>query len=330
MRVGLLGLGFIGKIHNECAYTDKFGMPLATVDACFDLDMEKLSSFPNSRKYTDVDEFLSNEVGKLDFLDICLPTFMHKDVTVKALRMGYNVLCEKPMALNHFDTLEMCRASKKYGKCLMIAHVLRFSHEYRTIKRYITEKTLGNLRDIEYSVYTEGLPVGKNGWFRNHKLSGGSMLDYHVHDADILNYLLGNPKTVSCVGGAMDSDGFYSNFTTSLIYENGVFVSIHGHLSAPKIKHNFGRNLRLNFDGGYIIKNDKEFTVVDAKGDVTELEQIDIGYAYRNQVQYFINQLASGGEFSECMPEASSDSIKFVETEIASIKTGGNPIVFVS
>ena len=328
MRVALLGLGFIGQIHNECAYTDKYGTPLATVDACFDLDTEKLALFKSARKYTDIDELLKNEVGKLDFIDICLPTFMHKEVTVKALRMGYSVLCEKPMALNTEDTLKMCHVAKECGKRLMIAHVLRFSEEFRLIKKYITEKTLGQLRDIEYSVYTAGLPMGKNGWFRNHKLSGGSMLDYHIHDADILNYLLGNPKTVSTVGGTADSEGFYSNFTTNLTYEDDVFVSIHGHLAVPKIKHNFGRSLRLNFDGGYIIKNDNEFTVVDAEGNVTSVEQGDISRAYRNQAQYFIDKLACGGEFTECMPEVSSDSVRFVETEIASIKNGGVPIIF--
>ena len=68
--------------------------------------------------YTDLDEMIAKE--EIDFVDICIPTYKHRELSEKLLRRGYHVLCEKPMALTSADCAEMIRAAKESGKELMI------------------------------------------------------------------------------------------------------------------------------------------------------------------------------------------------------------------
>ena len=137
IKVGILGLGNIGAFHIRNAYNALEGKNVK-VEACFDVVEQNFERVGNGvRRYTDMDELFEKEKGNLDYIDICLPTFMHKEVAVKAMKAGFNVLCEKPMALNFEDAAEKCRVSEKTGKKLMIAHVLRFSSEFNIVFDYI-------------------------------------------------------------------------------------------------------------------------------------------------------------------------------------------------
>ena len=54
--------------------------------------------FSAVKKFRDVDALLAD--GEIEAVDLCLPTFMHEEVAVAALRAGKHVLVEKPMALD--------------------------------------------------------------------------------------------------------------------------------------------------------------------------------------------------------------------------------------
>ena len=142
IKVGLLGLGFVGKIHLFDGY-NKLDKDKVSLEACFDLSMDALSEIDCPRKYTCLDTFFENECGKLDCVDICLPTFMHSEIAIKAMKCGFHVLCEKPMALSVEDAEKMYNTSVETGKKLMIAHVLRFDEDYIRIKEFIDSEVFG-------------------------------------------------------------------------------------------------------------------------------------------------------------------------------------------
>ncbi len=79
------------------------------------------------------------EKEQIDILDICLPTYLHADFSVKAMDKGINVICEKPVSLNHNDVARVYGAAKRNNVKYMIAQVLRFWPEYEVIKRYMTK-----------------------------------------------------------------------------------------------------------------------------------------------------------------------------------------------
>ena len=130
LRAGLIGCSFIAEAH-RVAYEklEKESGPVK-LEAICDIRPEQMERFSSSiRRYTDVYEMLKEEQGRLDFVDICLPTFLHAQITVAAMEAGFHVLCEKPMARSVLQAAEMAEASRHTGKTLMIAHCCRFRED---------------------------------------------------------------------------------------------------------------------------------------------------------------------------------------------------------
>ena len=115
IRVGIVGLGFMGKMHFRCyrALED------VQVAAICDIDKDKFKDAGGTAGniegaeqsldlsgvecYDDFNRMLAE--ARLDALSVTLPTYMHRDYTIQSLEAGVNVLCEKPMALTEADGL---------------------------------------------------------------------------------------------------------------------------------------------------------------------------------------------------------------------------------
>src|SRR5690349_11645560 len=74
---------------------------------------KKLSAEHGGKTYSSMEDMLKGE--QLDVVDICLPTYLHRDYSVEALESGKHVFCEKPMALTVEEAEEMARASDEAG-----------------------------------------------------------------------------------------------------------------------------------------------------------------------------------------------------------------------
>ena len=118
LRFAILGFGGIAASH-KVAYDAlaREGYPVRLVAICdkAGVDTKKTvttnlgtidcGSFEGIGIYTDLDVMLKE--CRIDVLDICLPTFLHKEFAIRALNSGLHVLCEKPMALNYADAALM-------------------------------------------------------------------------------------------------------------------------------------------------------------------------------------------------------------------------------
>ena len=144
LRVGIIGAGNISHCHMS-GYK-ALGDKVEVVAAC-DIDEKKLDKYceqygiPN--KYTDFNEMMAKE--ELDAVSVCTWNSVHKDATIAALRGGANVICEKPMAMNTAEAIEMLNASKETGKLLQIGFVRRFGNDADALKKYIAADTFGDI-----------------------------------------------------------------------------------------------------------------------------------------------------------------------------------------
>jgi predicted dehydrogenase len=143
LRIGLIGIGFMGRTHLEnYMRLEQEGIPIRVIALC-DINPDKLEGhsaggnidtgtsaidFSRFAKYSSVQDMLEKE--QLDMVDIALPTYLHKDISVQCLNQGLNVLCEKPMALTADDCEVMIQSAEKNGKQLMIGQCLRFWPAY--------------------------------------------------------------------------------------------------------------------------------------------------------------------------------------------------------
>ena len=148
IRVGIVGLGFMGRMHYRCWSA----LPDAKVTAICEANPKVLAAAGEPSKgnvegaadhidlsglgvHSDLGELLASR--SVDALSITLPTFLHADMTVKALEAGVHVLCEKPMALSVAECDRMVAAARSSGRVLQIGHCIRFWPEYVVTRQLI-------------------------------------------------------------------------------------------------------------------------------------------------------------------------------------------------
>ena len=211
IRIGILGIGFMGTTH-FLAIKD---IPDAKVTAICTRDEKKLSGdwrhikgnfgegggiqdLSDMKKYQVVDDILKDP--DIDLIDICLPTGMHYDVTMRALAAGKHVLVEKPIALKLDEADQMVEAAKTAGKQLMVGHVLRYFPEFAFLKKVIDDGRYGRFLGLHLKrVISEPL-WGSGDWFGKHEETGAAGIDLHIHDSDFVQFLFGMPDRVHAAG----------------------------------------------------------------------------------------------------------------------------------
>jgi len=324
MRVGLIGNGKISAAHKK-AYSQ---MEHVSLEVICDANPENLKGYESARLYTDYREMLEQEQGKLDMVDICLPTFLHEPVTVLALEKGFHVLCEKPMARTAEAAFRMLEVSKRTGKKLMIGHCNRFWAFITELRKVLESGELGKVRSAEFS--REGNAyMGKDGvgkWFFDGNLSGGGMLDTHIHDVDLIRWLFGMPKAVSTGAAAVYTQQGYDAMTTNYYYDSGLFVRASSDWTISHDRFNT-RQIRVNFENGYMISDrtaGREACVkVTKDGQVTDLRHLHDGAFYYNEIAYFMDCIQKDLPVEQCPPEQSAEAVAIVEAEIRSADANG-------
>ena len=205
LKIGIIGTGGISHCHiaGYRALSD-----ICDVVAACDIDAKKLNAYCDrygiEHRYTDYNEMMRKE--SLDCVSVCTWNSAHKGATIAALRGGANVLCEKPMALNAAEALEMQQTAVETGKLLQVGFVRRFGNDAACLKNFIDSGVFG---DIYYAKATylrrNGCP---GGWFGDKARSGGGpLIDLGVHVIDLVRYLGGCPKAVTAFGSTYDNLG---------------------------------------------------------------------------------------------------------------------------
>jgi UDP-N-acetylglucosamine 3-dehydrogenase len=195
MRIGILGSGFMGTTHAR-AYAKIPGVSIAAVSSR-NLDRaEKLAKEVSARATIDNRSIIDDPSIKA--ISNTLPTHLHAEMTITALKAGKHVLLEKPFALTAADCDDMIATAKETGQTLMVAHVLRFWGEYVSLVELVHSGKLGKPISAVAARLSQ-LPAWAD-WFLNPIWSGGAVLDLCVHDFDALNWLFGRPKSVYARG----------------------------------------------------------------------------------------------------------------------------------
>lgn len=139
-----------------------------------------------------------------DAVFVCTQDRQHTDQVTKALRLGYHVFLEKPMAVKPQDILKIQRQAQLYKRKLVVAHVLRYSPFFTTLKRVLDEKHIGEIIAIDHienvGYYHQAHSYVRGNW-KNSETASPMILAKSCHDMDILSYLLDQkPTHVSSFG----------------------------------------------------------------------------------------------------------------------------------
>ncbi|UCG55905.1 MAG: Gfo/Idh/MocA family oxidoreductase [Phycisphaerales bacterium] len=329
-KVGIVGFGFMGRMHYRCWKGLQGAEVVAICDSNPNIveDTKKAVGniggsdeevdFERVDLYSDFKEMLAG--GDLDALSLTLPTYLHADYSIEALSAGLNVLCEKPMALNVKDCERMISAAKKSGKVLQIGHCVRFWPEYAKAKEIVDGGEYGDVIAATFQRLGAVPTWSIDNWFIDEKRSGGAALDLHIHDTDFVQYLFGTPKAVCSIGGEAPS-GNVVHIVTQYLYGDRKAVTAEGGWA---MMPGFGFEMSFNIvmEKGtivYDLTRDPAFKVCPAEGDAFTPE-VEQGDGYTLQTAHFAKMIAGEDVPSVTTLEESLNSVKIVQAEKESVK----------
>ena len=332
VKVGIIGLGGMGNMHFG-VYEE---LPGAEVVAIADADDKKLKPGESATAinigtggatidpekhalYSDPAELLKDQ--NVDLVDICLPTFLHPEWTVKAIEAGKHVLCEKPMALNSQGCQTMLKAHKGKKTHLMIAQCIRFWPEYVHLKETMESGRLGRVLSAHFWRGGSMPDWSWDSWMQDARRSGGAIIDLHVHDVDFVHYLLGRPKAV-CSTGTKGPTGGFDVVDTVYVYEDKISVHSGAHWRLPAA---FGFEMRylVAFEKGCLAYSSGNspslMEITESSQSHPEVKQTD---GYHEEIAYLVACVKNNELPAVVTPESAAFSIELVEAEVKSVETG--------
>lgn len=218
---------------------------------------------------------LENE-KEVDVVSICTPNGLHAEHSIKALKAGFNVLCEKPMATSVHDCGEMIKTSEKTNKRLFVVKQNRFNPPVSALKDAIEKGYLGEIFSVQLNCFwNRNSDYYKNSWKGTAKLDGGTLYTQYSHFIDLLYWLVGDIKKVRAITRNFAHKGIIEFEDTGVVileFYNGAIGTI---------------NYTVN---SYNKNMEGSLTVFGEKGTVK------IGGQYLNELEY---QKIEGFEFKD-------------------------------
>jgi len=263
--------------------------------------------FSHVEKYRDVDALLAD--SNVEAVDICLPTHLHTEVAIKALRAGKHVLVEKPMALSGEAADAMLAEAGRSRRVFMVAQVLRFVPQYRALAHELASKKYGAVRAAVFRRRCAA-PFW-NKWLGDASKSGGGIFDLLIHDVDYCVSLFGVPAAVSATGYEASELGV-DIVSANLFYEGGLSVLVTGGWHHRKA-YPFSMEYTVTADGATFDYNSLRDTagVFDASGETRPLA-VPTQDGFEAEMQYFVDCCESGKRPEACPPEESARAVKLM------------------
>lgn len=173
--------------------------------------------------FASLDEALSR--GGFDAVYVATPVFLHEPQAIEAVRAGFHVLCEKPMAMRFSQAQNMVAAAQQSRQYLGVAYYRRAYPKVRRAMELIGQGVIGQPVMAFASSHT-WLPrdPARRSWLLDPAQAGGGPLyDIGSHRIDLLNYFFGAPQEVhACLSNAAHEIAVEDSATVLIKYQNGL------------------------------------------------------------------------------------------------------------
>jgi len=342
IRIGIVGIGFMGMTHFEGARQVKG----AKVAAIATRDPKKLAGDWSSiqgnfgprgghvdlskvRRYADYHDLLADP--QIDLVDICLPNDQHEKVVLESLAAGKHTIVEKAIALDVKAADRMVTAAAKAKRLFMVAHVLPFFPEFKFAADCILSGKYGKLRSANFRRV-----ISKPDWsadMADIRKTGGPGIDLHIHDNHFIGLTCGVPRAVFSRG--ILEHGFMQHVTTHYLYDDAekTVCCTSGGISAPGLAFAHGYEINLeratllyeyNTLGGEPVLN-RPLTLLTPDGKVSNpVLKGSTAWcaAFTAELQAAVAGVRSGKEPALLSGTLARDALKMCYLEAKSIATG--------
>jgi predicted dehydrogenase len=296
VRLGIIGLGYIGQIHL------RHGLRLtnAEVAAVADISAKAL----NKAKHTGAKMVFKNYEDLLrnpgiDAVIIALPTHLHTQCAKQAAEANKHIFLEKPIARNVKEASEIVSAARKNSIRLMVGYQLRFDEKFRSLKRKVNDGTLGDVEIAETAYISSGpffhraegyAPVPVPEWWFNKELTGGgALIDFGSHLINLLQWYFGEIISItSCLGYRFNLD-FEDSATCLANFKSGTraVINVGWFLQGYQLK------VEMYGTVGHVIREHKPGSSLKTVAQMLTRGYSDFYKARFDELQYFVDCLAS-------------------------------------
>ncbi|MBR6490968.1 MAG: Gfo/Idh/MocA family oxidoreductase [Bacteroidales bacterium] len=301
LRIGILGVGYLGKIHINCIRQIKDFELIGFYDINSDIS-EKVSNELNIKAFKDIDELIDS----VDVIDIVTSTTSHFQCAIKAIAKGKHIFIEKPVVATYEEACKLQEIASHTNSKIQVGHVERFNPAFIAADRFIENPTFIEVHRLApYNVRGADVPV---------------TLDMMIHDIDILLHIVNSKiKHISACGLPIVSKT--PDITNARIeFENGAAAN----LTASRLSLKKIRKCRIYQPNGYII--------IDYLQQIAEMVSITDNIDYKDPFAMIVNGV-EGYDTPRQINFSKLDTIKnnAIETELRcfynSIVTDSIPIV---
>ncbi len=207
IKVGVIGVGYLGQFHAE-KYA---GIPDAELVGVVDADGARAAQIANKLQ-TRAFPSPSDLLGKVDAVNIVVPTTLHYGIAKHFLEQGVHVLLEKPMCVTSEQADELNSLAARQGVILQIGHIERFNPAVVAVKKVLgSPRYLISERMAPFTVRCTDVNV---------------VLDLMIHDLDIVSDLSGSePEKVSAVGASVITREIDAA-SARIVFRNGCIADV--------------------------------------------------------------------------------------------------------
>ncbi len=188
LKIGLVGIGFIGKLYARILFEARNAELVSVCDVDESL-AKKISEKYSCNFHKDYESMFGKE--NLDAICICTPDESHCEIAMSAAKHSLDILLEKPIAKTYSESIKIVEAVKKAKRRIMIGHVLKFDPRYTKLQEAIDNDEFGNIIHMYFR---------RTNPRKNCSDLGGKISIFHyigVHDFEMMcSYARSNPKRV--------------------------------------------------------------------------------------------------------------------------------------
>ena len=244
IRIGVIGAAAIVPVAltNPARH-----LPEVQVAAIAARDPQRAEKFAHKhhipRVHKTYSELLTDP--EIDAIYNPLPNSLHAEWTIRALRAGKHVLCEKPFASNAKEAAEMAQSAKETGRVLSEGFAYRYHPLAARMKEVTVSGELGTIRHIEARLCFL-LPSLSNIRFR-YDLAGGALMDAGCYPLSLVRFLMdAEPEVVRAKAKLIKPD-VDSRIEADLKFPNDINARVVCDMLSPRL---FASFLKVQGDAG--------------------------------------------------------------------------------
>lgn len=248
IRVGVVGVGYLGQIHARI-YSQMDNVELVMLA---DNNIEKLKELGELYNCEVTDNHLQM-IDKIDAVSVVVPTSLHFDIAQPFLEAGIATLVEKPIAASVAEASKLVDLAAQNEAPFLIGHLERYNPALRAVATQVTEPK-----------YIE---VHRLGTFVERATDVDVITDLMIHDLDLVLSLVDEePSDVQAIGSSVITDHI-DLANVRLAFPSGAVANI----TASRVSNKRFRRFRVFGPEGYYGINlmDQELDII-TKGEITE------------------------------------------------------------